>query len=250
MSVKLVRRARKLHWIKMKYNHRRKTWTSCSCWISSYVNQILCATNVGKFHKILVAVAHQEWNIPFTFHINFPAFPVAVRQKMFTLLRKDFFFKPSLWQSFIESIVWDVKRCAPAAFFNPTAVAARRLIGIEGEGQQMSQTHHIIILCWQFSGFFFFFFSWLEGGMRGPEWRRSGDRRSPLQKLKAWCLASCLLFKADLFHSIPSLLISLSPPCASCPHNPACCFLAFIFPSPQSVIPSAPMAQREFGFGA
>lgn len=37
------------------------------------------------------------------------------------------------------------------------------------------------------------------------------------------------------------------PPCATRPHDPPCCFLAFILPSPQSVILSAPMPQLEFG---
>lgn len=41
-----------------------------------------------------------------------------------------------------------------------------------------------------------------------------------------------------------------NPPCAARPHDPPCCFLAFIFPSPQSVILSAPMAQLEFGCSA
>lgn len=67
----------------------------------------------------------------------------------------------SIFQAFSVAIFYLAyclgrERCAPAVFFKPTAAAARRLMGIEREGQQMSQTHHAVILCWQFSGVFLF----------------------------------------------------------------------------------------------
>lgn len=151
----------------------------------------------------------------------------AVQQKNLDIIAK------SIFQAFSVAIFYLAyclgrERCSPAVFFKPTAAAARRLMGIEREGQQMSQTprcNTLLAVFWGFS------LRWKEECVG----LSCGALAIDIAHFKAKGMAFCELpplqgWFVPLHSFAAHFSLSRLPPCASRPHVPPCCFLAFYFP--------------------